>query len=64
MIWQCHTKRRHCRLTTECPHASEEGVAAAFAAGGGAGIRSLPNALVPGFREVLYAQLVGFGEFV
>jgi hypothetical protein len=48
-------------LTPECPHACDEGIATAFSPAPCAGIRSLPNALQPDFRQLAYAQLVQTG---
>ncbi|GBF90445.1 hypothetical protein Rsub_03441 [Raphidocelis subcapitata] len=45
-----------------CPHASAEAISAAFAPVTCAGIRSLPDALAPGFREVFYLRLVRAGR--
>uniref|UniRef100_A0A383WNY4 Uncharacterized protein n=1 Tax=Tetradesmus obliquus TaxID=3088 RepID=A0A383WNY4_TETOB len=47
----------------ECPHADDEGIFSAFSpAGPGLGIRSLPNALMPSYRQQLFQQLVHAGK--
>jgi hypothetical protein len=51
-------------LHTECPHADDEGIFSAFSpAGAGLGIRSLPNALTPLYRQQLFQQLVHAGSY-
>ncbi|KAI8466205.1 MAG: hypothetical protein J3K34DRAFT_524737 [Monoraphidium minutum] len=60
--FQARTSVQPKAFLEECPHASAEGVAAAFSPAACAGIRSLPNALRPGFRELVYAQLVRLGR--
>jgi hypothetical protein len=48
----------------ECPHADDDGIFSAFSpAGAGLGIRSLPNALTPLYRQQLFQQLVHAGVY-
>jgi hypothetical protein len=58
-----HFQKSLVLLLSECPHADDEGIFRAFSpAGGGLGIRSLPNALTPLYRQQLFQQLVHAGK--